>query len=241
MKMRTTVPGPDNKYYLRVPAGWNPCILGNPDNRLYPDSVLANCVGGVVGRANELRGKNDCALLGNGMPGYILTIAGNQGLQVWNKPAVGGVIVMLKANGMDGHVISVEKIRGGLITTFESGWSYRPGKFIANRQISKGNNYGMSSAYRFAGCILNPSVDPYPFTMAYFNRWNRRGEGGKAVQWVLNKEGCYATGTDNSIDGIWGPATEAAIKTFQARHGIEVDGYAGPITQRIMKQLYSIE
>ena len=240
MLMRTTVPDPDNKYYLRVPKGWNPCILGNPDNRLYPDSVLANCIGSCVGRFNELADRGCCDFLGNAYPGYMLTIAADQGLEIWDKPAIGGVIVMLKADGMSGHAISVEKINGGFITTLESGWNYRPGLYIINRQVTKGNNYGCSSEYQFAGCIVNPAVDPYPFTMKYVNKWHMKGEGVKAVQWALNIDGCYAPGADNSIDGSCGPATQDAICYFQEKHGLEVDGSAGPITQDLMKILYSI-
>jgi peptidoglycan hydrolase-like protein with peptidoglycan-binding domain len=31
-------------------------------------------------------------------------------------------------------------------------------------------------------------------------------------------------------DGIFGPATESAVKAFQASHGLVVDGEAGPDT-----------
>lgn len=246
MDIRKTLPAENNKYYLQNPHGYNPCILGNPNNRPYKYSVLANCIGWCVGRYNELREKDDCALLGNAYPGYMLTIAKNQGLEIWDKPAVGGVIVMLKADGMNGHVISVEKINGGFVYTSESGWNYRPGVYFTNRQISKANNFGMSSEYKFAGCIVNPDVCPYPFTMQYVNKWHSKGEGVKAVQWVLNKLGCYPAGSDNSIDGSCGPATIEAIKMFQIEYKdmdgnpLEVDGSAGPLTQAVMQYLYSI-
>ena len=246
MDIRNTAPTADNKYYLQRPHGYNPCILGNPQNRQYPYSVLADCTGACVGRFNELRGRDNCDLLGNAYPGYMLTLANRQGLEIWDKPAIGGVIVMLKSDNLNGHVISVEKINGGLIYTFESGWSYPKGKYIANRQISKASNWGMSSAYRWAGCIVNPDVDPYPFTMKYVNRTHNKGEGVKAVQWVLNKEKCYAPGADNKIDGICGAATINAIKKFQSKHKdlfgkpLAVDGSAGTLTQAVMKKLYSI-
>lgn len=247
MDMRTSCPGKDNKYYLnRSFGGWNPCIEGNPNNRPYTGSVLANCIGAAVGRFNELTEAPGCNLLGNAYPGYMLTLAKQEGLEIWQKAAVGGMIVLLKADGMTGHVISVEKIKGGFITTWESGWNYTPGCYCQNRQITKGNNYGMSSAYEFAGCIVNPEVDPYPFSMEYVNKWHARGEGVKAVQWALNKAGCYAPGADNSIDGSCGPATIDAITAYQMDHvdiygnPLEADGSAGPLTQGSMQQLYSI-
>lgn len=240
MDIRRTIPTVDNKYYLKAPAGYNPCILGNPKNRLYPDSVLANCTGACVGRFNELGGQNDCKYLGDAYPGYMLTLARRQGLEIWDRPAVGGVIVLLKSDGLTGHVISVEKINGGFITTFESGWNYTPGVYIQNRVVTKANNYGMSSLYRPVGCIVNPYVDPYPFTMAVVNKNHASGAGVKAVQWVLNKCGCYEKGSDNSIDGHCGTATINAIKNFQRKFNLEVDGSAGPITQALMQNLYSI-
>lgn len=248
MEMRTTAPGPDNRYYLKAPAGYNPCILGNPNNRQYPDSVLSDCTGASVGRFNELIGANNCAFLGDAYPGYMLELARQQGLEIWNVPVIGGVIVMVKADGLNGHVINVEDMdAAGNCFTFESGWNYAPGTYIQNRTVNKSGNFGMSSAYRFAGCIVNPFVDPFPFCQPYVNKWNMTGPGVKAVQWVLNKGAYYDPGTDNKIDGSCGPATQAAIMNYQRRHTdiygnpLEVDGSAGPLTQERMRHDWSIE
>lgn len=40
------------------------------------------------------------------------------------------------------------------------------------------------------------------------------------------------------IDGIIGPKTKEAIKTFQRDHGLKDDGIAGPKTQDTLKQVY---
>ena len=32
------------------------------------------------------------------------------------------------------------------------------------------------------------------------------------------------------VDGIYGTATKAAVAKFQAKHGLPVDGWAGPVT-----------
>ena len=230
MNVRNKVPEKDNKYYLKKPFGYNPCILGNPDNRLYKHSVLADCTGAVVGRFNELCAPK-CKYLTAGYPGDYLTAANKQGLEIGATPRPGCVIVMLKPGTKYGHVICVEKQSGGKYYTFESGWNYKKGKYINNRWISKSNNFGMSSDYEFAGCIFNPNIDPYDIPPEDFStRKEPKGVHVKFVQWVLVKENCYAVNTNAEIDGSAGKRTQEAIKVYQKRYGLTVDGIAGKNT-----------
>lgn len=49
------------------------------------------------------------------------------------------------------------------------------------------------------------------------------------VEWIqrtLNKD----LGVDLDIDGDYGRATKAAVERFQKKHGLEVDGWVGPLT-----------
>lgn len=248
MDIRKTNPAEDNLYYIQDECGgWNPCILGNPKNRLYPGSVLANCMGAGVGRFNEVARRVSCDLLGNRYPGTMLALARAQGLEIWDHAAVGGLIVLVKADGISGHVESVEELDDRKIYTFESGWNCSRGKFIYNRWVWPGNNYGQNGSYKFAGCVVNPYIDPYQHPKA--GQYINRGKDGvlvKFVQWILNKEGCYIPGSDNSIDGHCGPATVEAIKNYQKKHldlngrPLEVDGSAGPLTLPVMINDWSI-
>jgi peptidoglycan hydrolase-like protein with peptidoglycan-binding domain len=51
----------------------------------------------------------------------------------------------------------------------------------------------------------------------------RRGDQGGIVTWVQRRVG-------TPIDGVFGPATENAVKAVQATHGLTVDGIVGPDT-----------
>jgi N-acetyl-anhydromuramyl-L-alanine amidase AmpD len=59
----------------------------------------------------------------------------------------------------------------------------------------------------------------------------RRGSVGWQVtrlQRLLRQQGLLLPPAP--IDGAFGPVTEAAVKAFQERHGLEVDGIVGPLT-----------
>src|SRR5690606_24828097 len=56
----------------------------------------------------------------------------------------------------------------------------------------------------------------------------RRGSRGSAVRAL--QTALTAAGYALAADGVFGPATERAVRAFQARHGLFVDGIAGPAT-----------
>lgn len=53
-----------------------------------------------------------------------------------------------------------------------------------------------------------------------------RGQEVKNIQTRLKKWGYYS----GTVDGIYGSQTVAAVKKFQKKHGLRVDGIAGPAT-----------
>ncbi len=53
-----------------------------------------------------------------------------------------------------------------------------------------------------------------------------RGNEVKAIQQELKDRGLYS----GDVDGIFGSATESAVKRFQKQQGLTVDGIAGPQT-----------
>ncbi|WP_304459516.1 peptidoglycan-binding domain-containing protein, partial [Alicyclobacillus sendaiensis] len=56
------------------------------------------------------------------------------------------------------------------------------------------------------------------------------GDAVKTLQEDLNK----VLGIHLAVDGIFGPATQAAVKSFQLQHGLTVDGIYGPQTAQAM-------
>jgi murein L,D-transpeptidase YcbB/YkuD len=54
----------------------------------------------------------------------------------------------------------------------------------------------------------------------------RRGSGGEAVRDL--QQALSALGYPVKADGLFGPATERAVRAFQRDHGLGVDGVAGP-------------
>lgn len=167
MKQRTKQPK-NNKYYIRqVSGGFNGAIAGEPT--ITGANVLCNCVGYANGRFNEIA--NDPDLKGIEKKFKLQLVcnaenfiesAKNQGLKVSKTPVLGGIMVWQRGatlSGSDGagHVAVVEQInKDGSIITSESGWNG-----FAFRRITRTNSngrWGQTSAYKFRGCIINPSV-----------------------------------------------------------------------------------
>lgn len=58
-----------------------------------------------------------------------------------------------------------------------------------------------------------------------------RSDGVKWVQWALNQDGFKL-----AIDGSCGSATDQAIREYQQKHGLTVDGKVGPKTRQAMRR-----
>ena len=68
------------------------------------------------------------------------------------------------------------------------------------------------------------SVLPFPLV--------RKGDQNhpvKTLQYLLRARGHTVT-----VDGIFGPETDAAVRAFQQQKGLAVDGIVGPVTWRAL-------
>lgn len=159
MNVRTSCPYNNNYYIRQVNGGWNAAIQGNPTRQ--GANVLANCVGYANGRFAEIIGKDriEYQLVCNAE--NFIEKAKAYGLQVVDYPTLGGIMVWKKGtlDSYDGpgHVAIVERIDGkNQIYTSES--AYRGSAFYNVTRTNSNGRWGMSSAYSFRGCIINPAI-----------------------------------------------------------------------------------
>ena len=68
-----------------------------------------------------------------------------------------------------------------------------------------------------------PALPEYAATLS---RVGSTGNEVRAIQQELKDRGLYA----GEIDGVYGSATEAAVRRFQTQQGLAADGIAGPAT-----------
>lgn len=160
MKIRTTKPESGNKFYNTVSnGGYSRCIVGYPIDK--GCNVLANCVGYACGRFNEIIGNMKYPYLNCNAENFIER-AIQYGLEISDKPTLGGIMVWQKGNTLSGndgagHVAVVEKIiDNNIIYTSESG--YGSSAFWNSTRSNTNGRWGMASSYKFRGCIINPSI-----------------------------------------------------------------------------------
>lgn len=118
------------------------------------------------------------------------------------------------------HVGLVEAVHSdGSITTLEGNTSDR---FLRRRRdVSCVVGYGRPA---YDGAAPLPAGDGFL----------RRGSTGARVR-TLQQNLNTVLGTKLDVDGDFGPATEAALKTFQARFHVDTDGEYGPQSAAAMR------
>ena len=67
-------------------------------------------------------------------------------------------------------------------------------------------------------------------TVEALSKYGSRGDEVKQIQTKLKRWGYY----NGNVDGIYGSQTLAAVKSFQRKNGLTVDGIAGPKTLKAM-------
>ena len=102
---------------------------------------------------------------------------------------------------------------------------------------SKWTHWGELTGVDYSSTGAADSVSPDPAPVAGGRATLRKGSKGQAVtemQTMLDKLG-YDLGSCG-VDGDFGRATEAAVKSFQSDHRLTVDGICGPATWAELEQ-----
>lgn len=137
------------------------------------------------------------------------------------QPLLPGTAVFTGSDGDHGHVGLY--IGGGEVIEAQG---TKAGVIKSKVSKSKWTFWGELKGVDYSGSTPEPAPDPQP------TRPNlRRGSRGDAVREL--QESLMALGYDvglSGVDGIFGQATERAVRAFQAASGLVVDGIVGPLT-----------
>ena len=68
--------------------------------------------------------------------------------------------------------------------------------------------------------MTTPTISPWPLV-----RQGDQEHPVQTLQYLLR-----ARGRNLTVDGIFGPGTDAAVRAFQQQKGLTVDGIVGPVT-----------
>lgn len=156
---RTTKPF-NNPYYMRVASGgYSQAIKGYPTDA-HAD-VLSNCVGYAGSRFNEIGNYGRCKYQLTCNAERFVERAKELGLVISTKPTLGGIMVWQVGtlSGIDGcgHVEVIEEIIDKN-TIYTSASNYGAEAFYNAKRSNVNGRWGLSSAFKFIGCIVNPAV-----------------------------------------------------------------------------------
>lgn len=261
MKQRTSTPKNSKYYITRGSGGLNGAIEGKPTQK--GANVLDNCVGFANGRFNE--SINDPELKGI-VKAFkyqlvcdaedFIESAKRQGLKISRTPVEGGIMVWQKGSTLSphdgaGHVAFVEAVYDdGTILTSESGWLSWAFKLV--RRDNKNGRWGQNSAYKFRGCIINPSIaNPKvvpappltvdgiggPDTIRALQHFVGTPEDGE-ISGQLKKLAKYHP----AIEAVrYGSGGSACVKALQKWLGITADGQWGKATSKALQYCIGVD
>lgn len=109
------------------------------------------------------------------------------------------------------------------------------GKYSMHQYSDKGSVSGIGSPIDVNTATLKPASWPKNL-LKYPSENLRKGDSGYQViklQRCLNQ----TINAKLTVDGIFGPATEKAVKRLQNKYRLEVDGIVGPMTRAKIKEL----
>ena len=168
---------------------------------------------------------------GTAWPGVLLR-RGDTGMEVrlvqfWLRLAAENY-TSLAAVSVDGSFgASTEKA----VTAFQSLFGLTADGIVGRATWNKLNEVALAVANE----IVEPNVAPGQFTTTV--REGSRGTAVRAVQYYLRRLSAYYNDIPSvTVDGVFGAATTKAVKAWQARAGLTVDGVVGRLTRNSLYQ-----
>lgn len=197
-KPMLSLPEAGNPYYnTKSVGGYSPCIIGNIPRGAKVRTgykglnTLPNCTALATARFNEIGGYGYIKYFN--YPYYardFVRAARQQGLEVTQKPTLGGILVWGGGKSGDGHVAPVEILYDdGSVLTAESEWNGVPFRNY-HRYIGDGNwrqgCYWMNSSYNYLGCVKNPAVKEDEVTYEQWKEFMKQYEAERAQEPASN-------------------------------------------------------
>lgn len=151
--------------------------------------------------------------------------------RLYTTPRAGDIVVFREKTGSStmAHTGIVTSVSGGRIYTIEGNTSSAAG-VVANGGAVAAKNY--SIAYSRIGGYLRPSYDGAKVETSTTSTMSvdlpllkkgAKGEAVKALQTLLNLRGNNC----GSVDGDFGTKTDGALRAYQLKKGLVVDGECG--------------
>ena len=96
-----------------------------------------------------------------------------------------------------------------------------PSTLMGQAQPAPQVDLGSDEFRRFVAAMLVPHVGALPVL--------KRGHRGLHVEYL--QHALNVGGAGLTVDGVFGPGTDAAVVAFQRRAGVAADGVVGPVTR----------
>lgn len=148
--------------------------------------------------------------------------------KVGTTPKVGSSIYFKNSYGLS-HIGIVYAFDKNYVYTVEGNagrncWYVVKNKYLRTNSRIVGYDYPLYDAEPTPGPTPEPGGDDMKFSelkeLRYVKGKVMKGDAVEVVQSVVNVD----------VDGSFGPKTDAAVKSFQKKEGITVDGIVGPVT-----------
>lgn len=155
------------------------------------------------------------------------------------KPKKGDLVFFYsKSMGRIAHVGLVYKVDSKYFYTYEGNTSSDPG-VVRNGGSVNDKKYPIGYELAYFGTPggnveAKPSSTKNTFTAPGADETLKKGSSGSKVKWLqfeLNQDKASI-----KIDGVYGDNTVSAVKSYQKRHDLTVDGIAGPKTIAKLKR-----